>query len=44
MKVDDEVCDEDRLSIVNNLNGKELKLWDSHIVVSGNSGKELWLK
>ena len=40
MEDDGEVVDGERLSTVNKLNGKELKIGDSHGVASGNSGAE----
>ena len=40
MEDDCEVCDGERLSTVNKLNGKELKIGDSHSVASRNSGAE----
>ena len=44
MEDDGEVVDGERLSTVNKLNGKELKIGDSHGVTSRNSGAELGLK
>ena len=40
MEDDEEVVDGERLSTVNKLNGKGLKIGDSHGVASGNSGAE----
>ena len=40
MEDDGEVCDGDRLSAVNKLDGKELKIGDSQGVASGYSGAE----
>ena len=44
MEDDGEVCDGDRLSTINKLNGKELKIGDSHGVSSRNCGTESGVK
>ena len=40
MEDDGEVVDGERLSTVNKLNGKELKIGDSHGLASENAGAE----
>ena len=37
-------CDKEILSVVNKLNGIELKIGDNYGVASGNSGKEVDVK
>ena len=44
MKDDGEVCDGYKLSTINKLNGKELKIGDSHGMSSGNYDAELGVK
>ena len=44
MEDDGEVCDGDMLSTVKKLNGKELKIGDSHGVASRYSGAESGVK
>ena len=42
--VDGEVVDGERLSTINRLNSKELKIGENHGVASGNPGVELGSK